>query len=100
MRGLHYPEILAILPNHPIACANMGLEIGSGKWVLYKAGAILSDGADSILPHIILSEWQRSSDASDHTISASDENLDWQHDMQGPLAKLEATEILIGGDRK
>ena len=42
-----------ILPNHPIACTNMGLKIGSGKWVLYKAGAILSDGADSILRYIV-----------------------------------------------
>ena len=42
-----------ILPNHPIACTNMGLKIGSGKWDLYRVGAILSDGADSILLCIV-----------------------------------------------
>jgi len=42
-----------ILPNHPIACTNMGLKIGYGKWILYRVGALLSDGADSILRYIV-----------------------------------------------
>ena len=78
-----------ILPNHMIACINMGLKIVSGKWILCKAGDILSDELTaSFLTLFDLAAEYFGRTRSDHLCARR--NQGWLHEVHGLLAKLEA----------